>query len=135
MNCLPLTALAFASWVNPAAKTVVFTKVGVRATHGHDTWKAVRPLVSPRATVLETHDMHLQVPGFDLARDQIASIATGACCARGGEATNNGVKGGRAKRRTAVGAMMQLMFGDYNVLVMWWAVSVLVSWGRNCSFV
>jgi hypothetical protein len=41
--------------------------------------------------------MHLQVPGFDVARDQMARIATGACCARNGGATKDRVAGGRAR--------------------------------------
>jgi hypothetical protein len=49
--------------------------------------------------------MHLQVPGFALARDQIASIAIGAYCAECGGATRDRVADGRAKRRIVAGAM------------------------------
>lgn len=56
--------------------------------------------------------MHLQVPGVGRARDQIASIASGACCARRGGATGGRVAGGRARRRSVAGAMVRWMVAD-----------------------
>jgi hypothetical protein len=50
--------------------------------------------------------MHLQVPGFALARDQMASIAIGAYCAECRGATRARVAGGRAKQRIVVGAIV-----------------------------
>jgi hypothetical protein len=85
---------------------VVYTKVDVGVPTAHEPRRAVRRPHLARAVVLETHDMHLQVPGFEVARDQMARIATVACCARNGGATEKRVAGGRARQRTVVGAMV-----------------------------
>jgi hypothetical protein len=57
--------------------------------------------------------MHLQVPGFALARDQMASIAIGAYCAECRGATRARVAGGRAKRRIVVGAIVRAIMQGY----------------------
>lgn len=109
-HCVFLAALAFASTVSPAAKMAVYRKVDVGVPGvDHERRKGAGLFVRARTTVLEAHDMHLQDPGFTVARDQIASIATGACCAKSGGATREQVAGRRARRRTVVGAMVQLV--------------------------
>jgi hypothetical protein len=57
--------------------------------------------------------MHLQVPGFALARDQMASIAIGAYCAGCRGATRFRVAGGRARRCILVGAIVRAMMRAY----------------------
>jgi hypothetical protein len=57
--------------------------------------------------------MHLRVPGFALARDQMASIAIGAYCAECRGATRFRVAGGRSRRRILVGAIVRAMMRDY----------------------
>jgi len=112
-HCVFLAAFALASMASPAANMVVYTKVDVGVPIARVRRRAVCPLRLARAPVLETHEMHLQVPGFDVARDQMARIATGACCAKSGGATKDRVAGGRTRRRTVVGAMVLLRVGSY----------------------
>jgi hypothetical protein len=69
-----------------------------------------------RAVLFETHDMHLQVPGSCVARDQSARIATGACCVDGmATALGRVDKGGVTRRRFAMD-IVQLLVIDSRFL-------------------
>lgn len=111
---------------------VVYTKVEVGVPGvDHARRKGAGLFVRARTTVLEAHDMHLQDPGFSVARDQIASIATGACCAKSGGATREQVAGRRVRRRTVVGAMVQLVADVYRIRIRRKRADVIVSQGSN----
>jgi hypothetical protein len=77
--------------------------------------------------------MHLQVPGFALARDQMASIAIGAYCAECRGATWDRVAVGRARRRILEGAIVRAMMRGYKSPAAGLLVTDLVVWRGNVS--
>ena len=83
--------------------------------NGHELRSPCCPPRRALRRLLTTHAVYWQVPGLNLARDQIASIATGTCCAEcGGTARDRLGNRGVAGRTIAV---ERVQLDKYRLLV------------------